>query len=144
MSPFLDFCYPIITIVYNIYWLYKSFSTHLNKESLILIGDENMEKNPYEVFQKECPEVAARFNDLIEAQKSLEGLNTKTKQLINIAIQTANRNVKGVQMHAMMAKNEGATREEVVGAVVLNLHHSGFASVLECLPAAIDGFEGKI
>ncbi|HML05714.1 MAG TPA: carboxymuconolactone decarboxylase family protein [Methanobacterium sp.] len=102
-----------------------------------------MNQNPYEIFQKECPEVAARFNDLIEAQKSLEGLNTKTKQLINIAIQTANRNVRGVQMHAMMAKNEGATREEIVGAVVLNLHHSGFASVLECLPAAIDGFEGK-
>lgn len=103
-----------------------------------------MSQNPYELFQKECPEVAARFNDLIEAQKSLEGLDAKTKQLINIAIQTANRNQRGVQMHAMMAKNEGATREEIVGAVVLNLHHSGFASVLECLPAAIDGFEGKL
>ena len=103
-----------------------------------------MKQNPYEIFQKECPEVAARFNDLIEAQKSLEGIDTKTKQLINIAIQTANRNPRGVQMHAMMAKNEGATRKEIVGAVVLNLHHSGFASVIECLPAAIDGFEGKL
>jgi len=102
-----------------------------------------MNQNPYEIFQKECPEVAARFNDLIEAQKSLKGLDAKTKQLINIAIQTANRNSKGVQMHAMMAKNEGATREEIIGAVVLNLHHSGFASVMGCLPAAIDGFEGK-
>lgn len=103
-----------------------------------------MKQNPYEIFQEECPEVAARFNDLIEAQKSLEGIDAKTKQLINIAIQTANRNSRGVQMHAMMAKNEGATREEIVGAVVLNLHHSGFASVIECLPAAIDGFEGKL
>lgn len=103
-----------------------------------------MKQNPYEIFQKECPEVAARFNDLIEAQKSLEGIDAKTKQLINIAIQTANRNPRGVQMHAMMAKNEGATRKEIVGAVVLNLHHSGFASVIECLPAAIDGFEGKL
>jgi len=47
-------------------------------------------------------------------------------------------------MHAMMAKSEGAAREDVIAAVVLNLHHSGFANVLECLPAAIDGFEGKI
>lgn len=100
--------------------------------------------NPYELFQKECPELAARFNDLVQAQKALKGLNAKTKQLINIAIQTANRNPRGVQMHAMMAKNEGATREEIVGAVVLNLHHSGFSSVLECLPAAIDGYEGKM
>lgn len=103
-----------------------------------------MSQNPYEIFQKECPEVVARLNDLIEAQKALKGLDSKTKQLINIAIQTANRNLRGVQMHAMMAKNEGATREEIVGAVVLNLHHSGLASVLECLPAAIDGFEGKM
>ena len=103
-----------------------------------------MNQNPYEIFQKECPEVAERFNDLIEAQKALKGLDAKTKQLINIAIQTANRNVKGVQMHAMMAKNEGASREEIIGSVVLNLHHSGFASVLECLPAAIEGFEGKL
>jgi AhpD family alkylhydroperoxidase len=102
-----------------------------------------MNQNPYELFQKECPEVAKCFNDLIEAQKALKGIDAKTKQLINIAIQTANRNSRGVQMHAMMAKNEGATREEIVGAVVLNLHHSGFASVLECLPAAINGFEGK-
>ncbi len=102
-----------------------------------------MTQNPYEIFIEECPEVAARFDDLIKAQKALKGLDAKTKQLINIAIQTANRNARGVQMHAMMAKDEGATREEVVGAVVLNLHHSGFASVLECLPAAIDGFEGK-
>jgi alkylhydroperoxidase/carboxymuconolactone decarboxylase family protein YurZ len=36
--------------------------------------------------------VAAGFSDLIEAQKALKGLDTKTKQLVNIAIQTANRN----------------------------------------------------
>jgi len=100
-------------------------------------------QNPYEIFQKECPEVAACFNDLIEAQKALKGLDAKTKQLINIA-QTANRNPRGAQMHAMMARKEGAAREEIIAAVVLNLHHSGFAKVLECLPAAIDGFEGKI
>jgi len=104
----------------------------------------SLNPNPYEIFQKECPEIAARFNELIEAQKALKGLDAKTKQLINIAIQTANRNPRGVQLHAMMARNEGATREEIIAAVVLNLHHSGFASVLECLPAAIDGFEGKI
>ncbi|MGZ7049793.1 MAG: carboxymuconolactone decarboxylase family protein [Methanobacterium sp.] len=103
-----------------------------------------MNQNPYELFQKECPEVAARFNDLVEAQKALKGLNSKSKQLINIAIQTANRNPRGVQMHSLMAKNEGASREEIISAVVLNLHHSGLASVLECLPAAVDGFEGRV
>ncbi|MEN6592068.1 MAG: hypothetical protein ABFC12_02340 [Methanobacterium sp.] len=43
-----------------------------------------------------------------------------------------------------MAKNEGATLDEITGAVVLNLHHSGLTSVLKCLPAAIGGFKGKL
>lgn len=101
-------------------------------------------QNPYEVFQKEFPELFARFNELIEAQKSLEGLDSKTKQLINIAILTAHKNDAGVRMHAFMAKKEGATREEVTGAVVLNLHHSGLSSILKCLPAAVEGFEGNL
>jgi AhpD family alkylhydroperoxidase len=103
-----------------------------------------METNPYELFQKEFPEIATRFNELVEAQKSLEGLDSKTKQLINIAIQTANKNPAGVKLHAFMAKNEGATRKEITGAVVLNLHHSGLSSVLNCLPAAVEGFEGNL
>lgn len=103
-----------------------------------------MNENPYELFQTEFPQVAARFNDLVEAQKSLKCLDSKTKQLINIAIQTANKNPQGVKMHAYFAKNEGATREEITSAVVLNLHHSGLSSVLECLPAAIQGVEGEI
>lgn len=100
-----------------------------------------MDTDPYELFQNEFPDIAAKFNELINAQKSLVGLDAKTKQLINIAIQTANRNQQGVEMHALMAKKEGATREEITGAVVLNLHHSGLASVIECLPAAIKGFK---
>jgi alkylhydroperoxidase/carboxymuconolactone decarboxylase family protein YurZ len=60
--------------------------------------------NPYEIFQEEFPELAARFNDLIEAQRSLQGMDHKTNQLVNIAIQTANRNPKGVEIHSMIAK----------------------------------------
>lgn len=100
-----------------------------------------MDQNPYEIFQNEFPELAGKFNELVEAQISLKGLDPKTKQLINIAIQTANRNPQGVKMHAMMAKKIGASREEVTSAVVLNLHLSGLSAVLECLPAAIEGFK---
>ncbi len=34
-------------------------------------------KNPHEIFQKECLEVAARFTDLIEAQDVLRGFDAK-------------------------------------------------------------------
>jgi len=99
------------------------------------------EKNPYEIFQKECPELAERFNNLVEVQRSLKGLDPKTKQLINIAIQTSTKNSRGVKFHAIMAYQAGATKDEIIGAVVMNLHLTGLVTVLECLPAALEGVE---
>ena len=102
-----------------------------------------MSQNPYDLFEKECPELAKSYNELVEAQRSQKGLDSKTKQLINIAIQTADKNPRGVKFHAMMANNDGATKDEIIGAVVMNLHLSGLALVLDCLPNALEGFEGK-
>ncbi len=102
-----------------------------------------MEKSPYEIFQSECPELALKFNELVQVQSNMEGLDQKTKQLINIAIQTCNKNPAGVKIHSMMAKKVGATREEVVGAVSMNLHLSGLSTVLESLPSAIDGYDSE-
>ncbi len=99
------------------------------------------EKNPFQIFQDEFPELAGRFNDLVDAQRSLKGMDPKTKQLVNIAIQTANRNPTGVKMHSYMAKKQGASRDEILGAVVLNLHLSGLSNVLDCLPSALEGLE---
>jgi AhpD family alkylhydroperoxidase len=102
-----------------------------------------MSENPFVLFQRECPELAGKFNELVDVQRLSKGLDPKTKQLLNIAINTANRNPRGVLFHAMMAKNEGASREEVIGAVVMNLHLSGLAVVLDSLPSAVEGYDGK-
>ena len=100
-----------------------------------------MAANPMEIFESECPDLAQRLEELVEAQRARAGLDAKTKQLVNLAIQTVNRNPRGVWWHASMARGEGASREEVVGAVAMNLHLSGLAAVLECLPPALEGFE---
>jgi len=100
-----------------------------------------MTESSYEIFQRECPELANKFNELVQVQRSVKGLDQKTKQLINIAIQTANKNPMGVELHAKMAKTEGAKREEVINAVTMNLHLSGLSTVLECLPSAIKGYD---
>lgn len=98
-------------------------------------------RDPYQVFEEELPELAARFDAIVQAQIKLPGLDPKTKQLVNIAIQTANRNPRGVMWHAAMAREQGATREEVIGALAMNLHLTGLSSVLDGLPAALQGYE---
>ena len=103
-----------------------------------------MSENSYQLFKEELPSLFENFNQLVEAQKDLPGLDPKTKQLVNIAIQTAHQNLNGVKMHAAMARKMGASWEEVKGAVALNLHLSGLGSILDCLPAAKEGFEMEL
>jgi len=103
-----------------------------------------MAENPYQLFKEELPSLFESLNQVVEAQKDLPGLDPKTKQLVNIAIQSANRNLNGVRMHATMARKMGASWEEVKGCVALNLHLSGMGSVLECLPVAKEGYEQEI
>ena len=97
----------------------------------------------FEKFQKQFPELASKYVDLMEAQRSLKGLDEKTRQLINIGIQTANRSHLGVRYHAQMARKAGAKKDEVMAAVILNLHLRGLGVVLDMLPWAIEGFESK-
>lgn len=103
-----------------------------------------MSENSYQLFKEELPSLFENFNQLVEAQKDLPGLDPKTKQLVNIAIQTAHQNLNGVKIHAAMARKMGASWEEVKGAVALNLHLSGLGSILDCLPAAKEGFEMEL
>jgi AhpD family alkylhydroperoxidase len=97
--------------------------------------------DPFQLFHQEFPALAERFDALVDAQIEVEGLDRKTKQLINIAIQTANGSVHGLSWHAAMAVRQGASRAEVLGAVVLNLHQSGLGPVLEALPEVVRGVE---
>lgn len=99
------------------------------------------EQNPMEVFQKEAPEVAAAFNNLIQSLIASKGLDEKTKQLIYIAMKAAQGDETAVRFHVPMAKQLGATRQEVVDAILITLTVSGIKGVVSCLPGAIQYFE---
>jgi alkylhydroperoxidase/carboxymuconolactone decarboxylase family protein YurZ len=102
-----------------------------------------MERNPMEILVREAPCTAAALDAIVDAIKTDSGLDPRTAQLINIGIQTANRNCRGVHFHAIMARHAGATRTEVIGAVVMNLHLSGLGPVLDSLGQALEGFDGE-
>ena len=103
-----------------------------------------MDQNPMDLFKRELPQLSEKYDSLVDAQRNVKGLDLKTKQLLNIAIQTAIRNPRGVRFHAMMARQEGASRDEVIGAVAMNLHLVGLVPVLESLLPAIDGYGGGL
>jgi AhpD family alkylhydroperoxidase len=100
-----------------------------------------MQQNPMELFRKEAPEVSAAFNDLIQSLVASKGLDQKTKQLIYIAMKAAMGDEMAVKAHIPMAKASGATREEVVDAILMTLTVSGIRGVVHCLPDAVRQFE---
>ncbi|MFB3766502.1 MAG: carboxymuconolactone decarboxylase family protein [Methanotrichaceae archaeon] len=98
-------------------------------------------KNPLEIFQAEAPDVAKAFDDLIKAIVASKGLDEKTKQLIYIAIKASNGDVSAVNAHIPMAKKLGATKEEVVDAILMTLTVSGIRGIVSCLPEVTKYFE---
>ena len=100
-----------------------------------------MPENPMELFRREAPEVAEAFNGLIMALVASRGLDQKTKQLIYIAMKAAVGDDTAVKAHLPMAKQAGATREEVVDAILMTLTVSGIRGVVHCLPDAVKAFE---
>ncbi len=67
--------------------------------------------DPFGLFAIEFPQLAERFDHLLNTQRELLGLDPKAKKLINVAMQTAIRNPRGVGFHAAMVCWVGATRE---------------------------------
>jgi alkylhydroperoxidase/carboxymuconolactone decarboxylase family protein YurZ len=102
---------------------------------------KNVIVNPMEVFLQEAPAVAKAFDNLIQSLVSSKGLNEKTKQLIYIAMKAAQADETAVKFHVPMAKRLGATKEEVVDAILMTLTVSGVKGVLSCLPGAVKQFE---
>jgi alkylhydroperoxidase/carboxymuconolactone decarboxylase family protein YurZ len=89
----------------------------------------------------EAPEVASAFNGLIMSLVAIKGLDIKTKQLIYIAMKAAMGDDTAVRAHIPMAKAAGASREEVIDAILMTLTVSGIRGVVHCLPEAVKQYE---
>ena len=72
---------------------------------------------------------------------SLQAPDRKTHELIRMVCTVILRNPEGVQRHAMLAKEVGATWEELVGSIMLTLPGFGLLPAVAALPYARRGFD---
>lgn len=100
--------------------------------------------NTMDLFQKEAPKVAKAFNGLIESIVESKGIDAKTKQLIYIALKAAQGDDTAIKFHVPMAKQLGATKEEVKDAILMTLTVSGIKGVATCLPGAMSIFDTAV
>ena len=72
---------------------------------------------------------------------SLEAPDRKTHELIRMACTVILRNPAGVRRHAMLAKEVGASWDEILGSIMLTLPGFGLLPAVEAIPHARAGFD---
>jgi len=94
----------------------------------------------FEVFGSQAGAHAAAWMDATRALSDASALDAKTRDLAYLAVLAALRLASGVGFHVRQAKQHGASRDEVISAVVLGLQPAGHG-VTACLPAAVDAYD---
>jgi len=108
-----------------------------NWYNLIKVTTMDEKLSPLTVFANEAPAVATAFNNLVDALRQTNGLDEKTKHLIYIAMKAGTGDTTAVYYHVPMAKQLGATRDEIKDAILLTLTVYGLQPVASCLPLAL-------
>ena len=105
------------------------------------IGAGMAEKTMMEILHGECPAAADALQAFFATLVAQPALDEKTKQLVYVAAAAAAGHVRGVPAHVARLRALGATRQEVLEALLMTLPAAGFGPLSQCLPAAMAVFE---
>jgi alkylhydroperoxidase/carboxymuconolactone decarboxylase family protein YurZ len=94
----------------------------------------------FRAFLTEAPQQAQAWMTAVRGLSTAGALDQKTEALAYLAVLAALRLESGVPFHAGLARQAGATRAEVVSAILLGLPAAG-VGVTQALPAALAVFD---
>ena len=93
--------------------------------------------SPWEVFNKETPEVAKAYQEMMQHANKNNVLDKKTMELISIGICATIREAGALRHHLNEAFKAGASKEEVEAAALLAFSW-GVSSAELSLPMILD------
>jgi len=94
----------------------------------------------FQSFMSEAPQHAQAWGAMVDGLAGASALDPKTSALAYLAVLAAERLEGGILFHVQTAKRAGASREEVVSAILIGLPAAGLR-VTEVLPAAIAAYD---
>ena len=98
--------------------------------------------NAFATFLHEAPAHAAAWMQAAKALDEASALEKKTEELAYIAVLAATGNSSGIPFHVKAARKHGASRAEVLSAVLLGLPAVG-NTVIAGLPVALEAYDGE-
>ncbi|MBN1813467.1 MAG: carboxymuconolactone decarboxylase family protein [Anaerolineae bacterium] len=90
----------------------------------------------------EAPDHAQAWGGMVQGLAGASALYAKTSALAYLAVLAALRMESGVPFHVQVAKKAGASRDEVISAILLGLPAAGH-SVTQALPAALTAYDAE-
>lgn len=98
--------------------------------------------NSFQTFFKETPEYSKAWMEAVQKLDAANALDKRTKALAYLAVLAASGLISGIPFHVQHAKSLGASKEEVIGAVLVGLPAVGHR-VVQALPLALEAYDGK-
>ncbi len=96
----------------------------------------------FKAFMTDAPDHAKAWSEVVQSLSKASALDNKTGELAYIAVLAALNRVSGIPFHATCARSAGATREEVISAILVGLPAAGHV-VTQALPAAIQAYDAE-
>lgn len=87
---------------------------------------------------REAPQVAEAFFNLTRNIKDYSPLDEKTNELILLGVFAAHRGLRGIHTHVERAVAEGATKEEILAAILLALPVVGITDIALAVERAVE------
>ena len=94
----------------------------------------------FKSFMTEAPEHAGAWGAMVQELAKASALDPKTSALVYLAVLAALQLKSGVPFHVKCAKDAGASRAEVISAILVGLPAAGHR-VTQVLPAAIAAYD---
>ena len=104
------------------------------------MSEKNLVSNAFMVFQQDAPKQSNAWGNLVRELGDASALDPKTSALAYLAVLAVLRLESGIPFHVKSAKLAGASREEVISAVLLGLPAAGH-SVTQVLPAVVRSYD---
>ena len=105
-----------------------------------MTAEPTLVSKAFQVFMKEAPRHAQAWSAAVQGLSTASALDQKTAALCYLAVLSVLRLESGVPFHVVSAKKAGASREEVISALLVGLPAAGNATTA-CLPVALEAFD---
>jgi alkylhydroperoxidase/carboxymuconolactone decarboxylase family protein YurZ len=96
----------------------------------------------FQAFLREAPDHARAWSTMVRGVADASALDKKTAALAYLAVLAAQRLESGIPFHVQAARQQGASRAEVISAILVGLPAAGLG-VTQALRAAIAAFDAE-